>query len=357
MKKLNVGLVDGAFGGSIFPHFHDCDTEVIKDIGQLMESFSEGGNKFDLLIFSGGEDVNPARYNSRNTASHFNPKRDALEFGCIKILQDIPRTKSPLLLGICRGHQVLNVAYGANLVQDIFTTFEIHHPGTHPVEDNSIKSPSKLGEMFSRGVNSMHHQCVSIESASSNFVPVLSYGHIIEASVSHRDKAITVQFHPEFMDDVKSDEFFTYIKNIAYGKETVPLFTESERSVIMDNMYRKLKRFWNEESRLKRVLPSSIENSFSGTVRRASRQVREFEEVLRTTSDRIDTNVDDEPGVDPPEEETITRVDAAQEIEGQRDERLELPENFWSTNTYLRYAGSYRSATSTNPDNESEVEP
>jgi len=164
-----------------------------------------------LVIFPGGEDVNPKYYNQRNTHSFINERRDVHEFDIARLCCSFPGTIK--MLGICRGHQLLNVVDGGTLIQDIniyngknFPEERIIHPGQHSV-DKYREDGGKITTHFTE-VNSMHHQAVL--RVGFHFDPILKYGNVIESMES--ENAITVQFHPEFMDDPETLFFWDKIK-------------------------------------------------------------------------------------------------------------------------------------------------
>jgi len=149
--------------------------------------------EYDLIIFSGGEDINPSIYGQSNRSSSYSENRDtaeryifhnALDYG-IKIL------------GVCRGHQLINAVLGGNLVQDLYTA-GVPHKGNHGFDFNRQTWIPGI-------VNSMHHQ--GVIQAGRNMNVVATHNGIIEATVSNT--IISVQWHPEFMGDI---EFFNFIK-------------------------------------------------------------------------------------------------------------------------------------------------
>ena len=75
--------------------------------------------RLDGLLLSGGEDVDPARYGEERLAEcgPADPERDGMELALTRmaLARDLPT------LGICRGMQVLNVARGGTLYQDLGT--------------------------------------------------------------------------------------------------------------------------------------------------------------------------------------------------------------------------------------------
>jgi putative glutamine amidotransferase len=161
----------------------------------------------DGIILSGGEDVDPAFY-CQDPHLHLGPtipERDLVEIAIAKyaIEQDIP------LLAICRGVQVLNVALGGTLIQDIpsQTDQPIQHSqivdrarDTHWVDIETDSSLYKiLGNNRAR-VNSLHHQSINLLGSDLRVVAVSSDG-IIEAVEYNRPLRfiLGVQWHPESM--------------------------------------------------------------------------------------------------------------------------------------------------------------
>ncbi|SHE80241.1 MULTISPECIES: gamma-glutamyl-gamma-aminobutyrate hydrolase family protein [Caloramator] len=159
----------------------------------------------DGIILSGGSDVNPIYYGeepSLHVGFTYTP-RDLCELFIVKaaIEKDMP------ILGISRGQQIITVAFGGKLYQDIsdvegtyinhFQRAGIHDIG-HYVD---IKKGTKLYEVFDTErilVNSFHHQSAKV--VPKNFiVSAYSSDGVIEA-IEHESKPImAVQWHPELM--------------------------------------------------------------------------------------------------------------------------------------------------------------
>lgn len=160
----------------------------------------------DGLLLSGGGDIDPSFYNEERqpTLRTVNIERDRIE---IELVQRALDNQVPIL-GICRGIQVLNVAGGGTLYQDIPSFFDdpLEHfqkepedQGTHIIH---ISENSKLIEIMKQKtitVNSFHHQAVK-DVANNFIVTAISDDGVVEAveSVTH-PFAIGVQFHPERM--------------------------------------------------------------------------------------------------------------------------------------------------------------
>jgi putative glutamine amidotransferase len=166
----------------------------------------------DGLLLTGGEDVAPARYGQdpHPTVVDVNPERDQLE---VTLIGDARRVRMPIL-GICRGIQILNVACGGTLVQDIPSDVPgaLEHSLTVPphqsfslahevwVEKDSLLSRlmrERLGGADTCEVNSRHHQAVG-RPASGFVTSATAPDGVVEAI---EDPGVPfclgVQWHPE----------------------------------------------------------------------------------------------------------------------------------------------------------------
>lgn len=161
--------------------------------------------KLDGLLLSGGYDINPLKYGEEphKELGEVSPGRDDHEF---ELVQEFLRVDKPIL-GICRGHQVLNVIQGGTMYQDIHTEHDtaiLQHiqrsrrdhtsHNVHLVKDSKL---SKIMDSNSILVNSLHHQAVK-EVGSSLIVTGTASDGIIEAIESEEHSfVIGVQWHPE----------------------------------------------------------------------------------------------------------------------------------------------------------------
>jgi putative glutamine amidotransferase len=144
------------------------------------------------LVLSGGEDINPSIYGQSNTHSRWiNKERDTFE---IKLLAKAVQ-KGLKILGICRGHQLLNAVMGGTLYQDIYVE-GFGHGGLHALGVNEF-GRSLFGSHVI-DTNSMHHQGVRDVAPDFNQFAIHSDG-LIEGIYSEKYKAIGVQWHPEVM--------------------------------------------------------------------------------------------------------------------------------------------------------------
>lgn len=157
----------------------------------------------DGLLIPGGEDVSPLQYGEEPHPSVTLTKSVKDVFEAELILQ--MHQKGKPVLGICRGMQIINVAFGGTLIQDIPSEMGEHiehkqamgirSEATHTVKiaENSLLYPI-LGKQAR--VNSYHHQ--AIKAPASGFrVTAQAQDGIIEALESNDGKVFAVQWHPE----------------------------------------------------------------------------------------------------------------------------------------------------------------
>lgn len=158
---------------------------------------------FEHILFCGGEDVHPRFYKEEPLIGirKINILRDIVELEAIKLCYLLNKR----VLAICRGIQVMNVAFGGTLFQDINVDGFLSHyqdldksEGYHKVYicESLFKKIFKEDEIY---VNSFHHQ--AIERLADGFlVQARSSDDVIEAiSREDREFFVGVQWHPELM--------------------------------------------------------------------------------------------------------------------------------------------------------------
>ena len=162
--------------------------------------------EIDGLLLPGGGDIHPDYFNQEwhPNIKYVNEKRDDLE---LSIFEEADRKDIPIF-GICRGIQIMNVAMGGDLYQDIKTVYPkeaLTHPAVnrkdskHTIEiaSNSILF-SLVGENVVE-VNSAHHQALDV-IGDGFVVTARSSDGIVEAIENpSRRFMIGVQYHPERM--------------------------------------------------------------------------------------------------------------------------------------------------------------
>jgi putative glutamine amidotransferase len=164
--------------------------------------------RLDGLLLSGGGDVLPAFYGEDDSGLLWavDQQRDRTELTLARwaLSEGLP------LLAICRGTQVLNVAAGGTLIQDIATgvpgslthsTVAVHPPSgvAHAVQ---LAEGSRLSRLFGTGeigVNSAHHQAVKDLGAGLIVAARAPDGVVEGIEAPDHPFCIGVQWHPETM--------------------------------------------------------------------------------------------------------------------------------------------------------------
>lgn len=107
---------------------------------------------YDALVIPGGEDIDPSFYGQANTSSqNLNPQEDRLQIEAVK---SFVRAKKPVL-GICRGSQIINVALGGTLRQQIDGHMEVMR-WVYVLKSSTFRCV--LGRAYD-GAH-YHHQCI-----------------------------------------------------------------------------------------------------------------------------------------------------------------------------------------------------
>ena len=185
--------------------------------------------RLDGLLLSGGADVHPREFGEpvEPYCGDIDVERDAVELSLIRWSLE---HKLPLL-GVCRGIQMLNVAAGGSLYQDIPAQLDgklvhSHQPGApfnrlaHTID---VDPSSTLARAFGDTrieVNSLHHQALK-EIAPGFRVIARAPDGIVEGIETSGDQfAMAVQFHPEWLvdDDARMVKIFEELVR-ASGKE------------------------------------------------------------------------------------------------------------------------------------------
>lgn len=160
----------------------------------------------DGLVLSGGADINPFLYGQdfKKNIGIISPERDEYE---MIILEEFLKTKKPVL-GICRGHQLLNVYFKGTLFQDIeyydgtvLSHKQERYPdlATHKV--NIIDKENILFELYGKEimVNSFHHQIIDKLGQGLTVIARANDGVIESIQMKNHKFLYGIQWHPAMM--------------------------------------------------------------------------------------------------------------------------------------------------------------
>jgi putative glutamine amidotransferase len=201
--------VPAAMRGILFDlHFSDYPRSVALAGGLPVEltrdaDAEEMVEHLDGLVLTGGADVDPAQYHAAPDPElgPTEPDRDVWELALLKAA----RTKEIPILAICRGLQLVNVAFGGTLVQHVELDDGAGHPqwevngrepthGVHVV-GGTVTAGLYPGEM---GVNSLHHQVVA-EVGEGLVVSAKAPDGVVEGLETTDGGLVAVQWHPELL--------------------------------------------------------------------------------------------------------------------------------------------------------------
>lgn len=177
-------------------------------------ALAEYAQELDALMMQGGSDIAPEAYGEAPLRPEWagDPVRDRYELALLEAFID---AKKPVL-GVCRGHQLLNVALGGTLYQDVLTQVpgaRLH--GDLAVYDGhfhrvAIEPGSRLAALYAgtatARVNSLHHQAVKDLGRGLRVEARSEEDGVIEAIRYEGDQYLVgVQWHPEFHDRPGAD--------------------------------------------------------------------------------------------------------------------------------------------------------
>lgn len=181
---------------------------VLVPLGLSSAQLDDLLNRLDGLLFSGGGDILPETYGSQPhpKVDNVDPDRDRVE---ISLFQRMMEKRLPFF-GICRGLQLINVALGGTLYEDLLDQYpgSLRHqtpetlPRDHLWHSVSIEPESRIHQIMQQTeaqVNSQHHQ--GIRQLAAGLKPsAYSPDGVIEAfELPEYPFGLAVQWHPEWL--------------------------------------------------------------------------------------------------------------------------------------------------------------
>ena len=164
----------------------------------LSQRASDYASALDGLVLQGGADISPLAYGEEPEKPEWagDPMRDRYE---IDLVQAFTAAKKPVL-GICRGAQMINVALGGSLHQDIPDHRSDHYDQhAHEVQLEPGSGLARLyGETGPRRVVSIHHQAIKRLAPGLQIEARADDGVIEAVRGTGASYICAVQWHPEF---------------------------------------------------------------------------------------------------------------------------------------------------------------
>ncbi len=186
----------------------------------------------DGIIFSGGGDINPALYGDEkmhSTTDGIDAGRDELE---LPLLRAAVERNMPTFC-ICRGIQVLNVALGGTLYQDVADEFsadlqhrqhEMNISKEEPGHTVTVQPDSLLASTYGQpeiAVNSFHHQSLKDLAPELRVNAVAPDGTIEGVEHSGKTFVLGVQWHPEMMFTAHDEHLKPFVALVEQAKSRV----------------------------------------------------------------------------------------------------------------------------------------
>lgn len=227
---------------AVMPQF-DTDTENYKLVPAYIKAILDAGGlpmiipftndkadieqiaaMFDAFLFTGGQDIDPSLYGEEKQeyCDRIVCDRDTLD---ISLMKEVAKTDKPVF-GICRGLQVMNVAFGGTLYQDIPTQcnskvlHRMEEPFDRVAHTVDIVENTPLIDIVNTktiGVNTIHHQAIK-DVAPKLEVTAISEDGIIEGVYMPGKKFfMATQWHPEltYFEEESSKKIITAFVNAA----------------------------------------------------------------------------------------------------------------------------------------------
>lgn len=212
---IGITSADSVQNGKLYNRVYAPNAQAIARAGGLPVFIPTGLDevtlralyeRLDALLLPGGPDVDPSYYGAARhpMTLEIDDRRDQLELTVTRwaVQDDLP------VFGICRGIQVLNVALGGTLVQDIPS--EVASPAPHDIPEGlprstrihevTIDERSRLARILGTTrveVNSLHHQSVE-QPAPGVVITAHAPDGVVEAlEAPDHHFVLSVQWHPE----------------------------------------------------------------------------------------------------------------------------------------------------------------
>lgn len=200
-KKRKLPVIATFQAGGVVPM-----QDIARDLGAelvVIDNYQDAQTvKFSHLLLLGGPDVHPHWYGETNHYStKLKPARDRRDLIEYFLVRRAMATQVPMM-GICRGHQFLNVIHGGSLYQDLAMDEACQYQHQGQTIRHRVSTRAPLAEYLPVDnrrqcvVNSRHHQAVKVVAPGFKILAQASDG-VIESI--WKPGVLGVQWHPEDM--------------------------------------------------------------------------------------------------------------------------------------------------------------
>lgn len=213
LQTLSSYYTDSVRGAELLPVMFPSSLDP-EDAALLVE-------RVDGVLVSGGDDIDPDTYGDENTDSkRVSKAADEFEIAVVTAA----REQGKPLLAICRGLQLLNVAYGGTLAQEITSEGGVHEPVTRDTDEMNARrhvvtfeegsTMAGIYGSFEAKVNTLHHQGLGRVAPELIVEGRTDDGLVEAARVAGDWWALGVQWHPERMDGDHQEIFAEFRRMI-----------------------------------------------------------------------------------------------------------------------------------------------
>lgn len=203
--RLHFAYADALYEAGCLPII--APAPVKKPEAELAAWAAEQLEVADGLLLTGGGDVEPWRFGERSVGvcSDREPRRDAWELAlCAEA-----RKRGLPMLGICRGHQLINVSFGGTVAEDLSLlglASDAHRKQPYSILQHTVQiSDARMAQVLDCnpgeevGVNTMHHQALG-RLGEGLIAAGVSADGLVEAIIGSGEQFIVgVQWHPEHL--------------------------------------------------------------------------------------------------------------------------------------------------------------
>lgn len=228
MKRPLIGLVTGLNKEGSYEMVHNGYMQALLACGAMPAALpltsdpaalADMIDMMDGFLFTGGGDIDPRLFGeqTRDVCGAIDPTRDAMELPLARMLA--ARPDKPVL-GICRGFQVMNVALGGTLYQDLTAdagrsviAHRQKQPDCYTSHSVTLAQDAILAHIAGSteiSVNSLHHQAVNRLGEGMRATALAPDGIIEAAEFAGHPFYVGVQWHPERLwqnDDISVNIF------------------------------------------------------------------------------------------------------------------------------------------------------